>query len=523
MVAGNLTPMQVNHDASNKLYSSDFVSEEMIPPYTIQHEDRQNNHDHNFTVSDEGWPLFMSHDEEDENDNNSLDENSPLISKTGKNNNKSIEEWAFMSYGITRSNSCLDKQNTIYSLKHRPSSDRRSNAYLMGVNLQSMILGTSVLGLPFCVKIAGVWSIFVLILVGLFSNFAAVILTDCQYQESFSSPRVMKRVYISFVEMAKISMDRLGAFVMKFLVYLSLLRNVVVVILLTDLSKDILLQFGISGYDKNLLAASWTIATIPLLFVTKVSYLAWVSFIGLNLYLVALATILVVSCTEYKSWNIREISWDFNIEGVGIATGIIINSYSVHMNMPALEASLKKPKKYKSATNITFVFNNISKIAFAICGYLTYVENTQQEITGNIVKFKPLPQIIRIAILFFTFFTVPLQSFVAFELIDDTFQNYFPMVNKKLWLLITRLMFMLLALFIAVMIPHFGLVVSLIGSIRGTMITLILPCTFYVLLKNHDIKLYKLVISYIIIIFGIFAGVLGVYSSVRVLAGKASI
>ncbi|XP_066921195.1 vesicular inhibitory amino acid transporter-like [Clytia hemisphaerica] len=427
-----------------------------------------------------------------------------------------LTDWAFMSHGIFQSNE-INNQNTVFSLKHVPSNDRKSNAFLMGVNLQSMILGTSVLGFPFCVKIAGVWALLAIVLVGLASSATSAIIGDCQYQKSLSKPGELKRVHISFVQMSKICMGKFGAFIMKVLVYMSLLRNVIVVILLTDLTKNILTEVGITGYDKRYLTIAWTLATIPLLFITKVSYLAWVSFIGLKLYLCALLSMLVIFCLNYDIWNFADISWTFDLEGFGIALGIIINSYSVHMNLPSLEGSLKNPSHYKAASHVTFLFNNIVKVAFALFGYLTYTDTTKQEIISNVTSFKPLPVVLQIAIIFFTYFTVPMQSFVAFELIDSSFRRHFPLLGRKSWLVLTRLVFMTLALLIAILIPHFGLVVSLIGSVRGSMITLILPAAYYVMLRTHEIRTHKVVVSFGIMVFGAVAGLLGLYSSIKAL------
>jgi len=431
-----------------------------------------------------------------------------------------VTDWVMMSHGIFASNE-IDNQNTIYSLKHVPSNDRRSNAFLMGVNLQSMILGTSVLGFPFCVKIAGVWALFAIVVVGAASSVTSSILDDCQYQSSLSEPGKSKRIHVSFVQMSKICMGKLGAIIMKILVYLSLLRNVIVVILLTDLTHNILTECGVTGYDKKFLTVAWTLATIPLLFIKKVSYLAWVSFVGLKLYICALVSILVLCCLEYKSWDIEALSWDFDVEKFGIALGIIINSYSVHMNLPSLEGSLKNPRHYKAASNITFLFNNLVKISFALFGYLTYTGATKQEVIGNVMSYKPLPIVLQAAIIFFTYFTVPMQSFVAFELIDGSFRKYFKHLNKLCWLVLSRLLFMTFALFIAVLIPHFGIVVSLIGSVRGSMITLILPSAYYVMLRTHEMRLYKVVLCYGIMVFGIVSGLWGLYSALKALATGA--
>lgn len=428
-----------------------------------------------------------------------------------------FKEWVFMSHWSNTSAEICN-QNTLHSLKHLPSNDRKSNAFLMAVNMQSMILGTSVLGLPYCVKIAGVWALFAIILIGLATAFTSALLGDCQYQVSLSEPGKTKRIHISFVDMSKRCMGKYGTFIIKGLVYLSLLRNVIVLILLTDLTDNVFKEFMITEItNKDYITLSWMLASIPLLLIDKVSYLAWVSFIGLKLYLFALLAILVICCINYESWDFQAISWETNTEGIGIALGIIINSISVHMNLPSLEGSLKNPNQYKTVSHATFLFNNVTKIAFASFGFLTYTESTREEIIGNITSFPPLPTILQIAMIFFTFFTIPMSSFVAFELLDNSVKKYFHVLGKMSWIILSRLVCMAFVLLIALLVPHFGLVVSLIGSVRGTVICLVLPPLFYIKLKTHQIKTYKLVLSWFVMIFGLCAGFLGFYSSVKVL------
>ena len=434
-----------------------------------------------------------------------------------------FKEWVFMSHWSNTSAE-IGNQNTLHSLQHLPSNDRRSSTFLMAVNMQSMILGTSVLGLPYCVKIAGVWALFAIILVGVASAFTSALLGDCQYQVSLSEPGKTKRIHISYVDMSKMCIGKYGTFIMKGLVYLSLLRNVIVLVLLTDLTENVLEEFDITAVrNKDFLTLGWMLSTIPLLLINKVSYLAWVSFIGLKLYLCALISILVICCINYGSWNFQSLSWDINIEGIGIALGIIINSISVHMNLPSLEGSLKNPNQYKAASHSTFFFNNVAKIAFASFGFLTYTGSTKEEIIGNITSFAPLPIVLQIAMIFFTFFTVPMSSFVAFELLDNSVRSYFHMLDKWSWAILSRLICMSFVLLCALLMPHFGLVVSLIGSVRGTVISLILPPVFYIMLKTHQVKTYKLVFSFVVMIFGLCAGLLGCYSSVRVLVGKINL
>lgn len=426
--------------------------------------------------------------------------------------------WSYISKGIEESLS-LHMKTTVFSLPDLPSANRVTSAFQMSINLQSMILGTSVLSLPYCLKIAGIWSLLVILVIGLLTTFTALILSDCQYQESFSQPQFRKRVNVSFVDMAKACWKNAGCYVMEVIVYLSLLRNIVVMILLTDISAELLQGVIGSNYDKRMISIFWAFAILPMLFIKKIKPLTCLSFAGLNFYLIAITSILVLCCLEASKWDIHNIALDFNLKGLGITIGIVVNSFAVHLNLPPLEGSLKNEMSYQKSVNGSFIINICAKMSFALCGYLTCLEKTGQEITNEIRLHTPLPLLVRGAVLFFAFFSIPLQNVVVLELIDDNFRPYFPVFAKHpfLWVLLTRCICITASLFVTVSIPHFSIVVSLIGSLRGSLICLILPPMFYLTLDTLEKKWYKNILCYITLIIGILAAAIGSYSSVAAL------
>ncbi|XP_002167205.2 vesicular inhibitory amino acid transporter [Hydra vulgaris] len=423
-----------------------------------------------------------------------------------------IDNWARQSFSVR-----ADLYSTIEkSLPDIPSDDRLSSNLITGMSMQSMILGTSLLSIPYCVKLAGVWGIILIILIAFLTTITADMLAECQYQES--RKKFKKRVHSSFVDMCTACFKTKGKYLMEFLVYLSLVRNVVVIILLSDLTDEVLKTFPNVHYDKNILPVFWTLAVLPLLFVSKVSKLAWFTFIGMILYLSSIAFMFGIFLTTTRSWSHISISSHWDFKDVGIAIGIIINSYAVHMNLPSLEGSMKTPTSYTRVTNVSFGLNVVIKLIFGICGYFAYSNNTFDEITRNIdnQKFFLLSYIIKGSQIVFAYFTIPLQSHVVFELMDLNFRHHFPIFSGKdqWWTLLSRLTIMTALLLIALLMPHFGLAVSIIGSVRGSLIALVLPPLFYINLKTHSMSKIKVCFCYVTACLGVLLGCVGLYSAI---------
>ena len=83
----------------------------------------------------------------------------------------------------------------------------------------------------------------------------------------------------------------------------------------------------------------------------------------------------------------------------------------------------------------------------------------------------------------------------------------------KFWAICLRVALILLTLFLAIFIPHFAILMGLIGSITGTLLSLIWPCYFHLKLKSKTLTLYQKLVNIFIILFGILISIIGFYYS----------
>ena len=138
---------------------------------------------------------------------------------------------------------------------------------------------------------------------------------------------------------------------------------------------------------------------------------------------------------------------------------------------------------------------------------------------NNIDQYHPLPIIIQASVMFYSYFTLPLQCFVAMELIDDTFRPLLPIcVTQRdyVYLLLSRITLMAVCLAVALLIPQFSVVVGLIGSVTGSMIGVILPALFYVTLRTQKQNGFMMKgVLFVVAGVGCVSAVVGVYAAVR--------
>ena len=66
----------------------------------------------------------------------------------------------------------------------------------------------------------------------------------------------------------------------------------------------------------------------------------------------------------------------------------------------------------------------------------------------------------------------------------------------------------------AIYIPHFALLMGFTGSLTGTLLAFLLPCSFHLKLKWNDLTWVDFCLDVAILIFGFFCAFTGLYYSI---------
>ena len=140
--------------------------------------------------------------------------------------------------------------------------------------------------------------------------------------------------------------------------------------------------------------------------------------------------------------------------------------------------------------------------------------------TVNLAGYPTWSRVTTVLVITNVLLAVPLAMFVVAYSFDDGFIQYFPHMQRDsnyhwLWLLITRPMFLCFGLFVAVMVPHFGLLMGLIGSFTGTCLCFLFPCMIHMQLRWHSLRWWHIGFEMFIIAFGFIAGGMGLFFSGR--------
>ena len=217
-----------------------------------------------------------------------------------------------------------------------------------------------------------------------------------------------------------------------------------------------------------------------------------------------------------------EWTWDnipsFNISTFPVGFGIVTFSYCAHAVFPGIEGSMREPKHFNNMMHVSFFISAVVKTLFGIFSVLTFGHLTKQVFTLNLEGNVGFNTATTVLVAMNVFFSFPLPLFVVVETFDNIIGPHFPHLAPGTkyhwyWLLLTRTLLVTLALFIALVVPHFGLLMGFVGSFTGTCLSFGFPCIAHLVLRWNYLRWYHITGEIVLIVFGVFAGGLGfIYS-----------
>ncbi|XP_035824923.1 vesicular GABA transporter-like [Aplysia californica] len=160
-------------------------------------------------------------------------------------------------------------------------------------------------------------------------------------------------------------------------------------------------------------------------------------------------------------------------------------------------------------------------------GFLTWGFGTLEVVTNNLPS-PSLKLIVNLILVCKALLSYPLPYFASVELIETALFKGKPWTcfppcmdeSRRLrwWALSLRLGLVLFTCAMAVSVPHFALLMGLIGSFTGTMLSLVWPCYFHLRLRWYSMSRLARLCDILIILLGFVCGIIGIYYSAHALS-----
>ena len=299
--------------------------------------------------------------------------------------------------------------------------------------------------------------------------------------------------------------------------------SVLYVILMGECASKLFKSPIISEWNTAVWTVIMSYLCLPVLLCPRMKIVAWFSVIALISLFSAILIIIIYCIVEavHGQFNWANLP-TVNLNEIPISLNIIIFSYCAHSALPGIEGTMRKPEDYGKVMNFSFGIAAIVKLLLGLICTLVFGESLKQTITDSMTDSPAVACVVQICLLCNVVFSMPLVFYIMGEHFDCEIMEY---VNYDffstpkffslytLWFVSTRTALLHLAMVCGIMVPHFALVMSLIGSITGSLLCFIFPALFHLRLFRSHLKWYEVIIRILIIIFGILVGGFGVVIS----------
>jgi len=401
------------------------------------------------------------------------------------------------------------------SLVEKECLDRQASAILAGWNVTNLIQGMGILGVPYAVREGGVAAVICIFIVALFCDVTGILLVDCLYEISPRS-KLRKRVRESYPDIGDAVWPGVGGKVVSVVQTIELYAAAMLyLILLTTMFAQITEKYV--PLSLNEWAVICAVAVLPSVFIKRLSLIAWMSMLAVFSLMSALIIMMAYCILQSDQWTWNNIP-SFHISTFPVGFGIVTFSYCAHAVFPGIEGSMKEPKNFNKMMHVSFFISAIMKTLFGLFAVLTFGILTDQVFTVNLAENVAFNTAATVLVAMNVFFSFPLPLFVVVETFDNNLGPYFPHLAKGTkyhwyWLLLTRTILVTFALFIALVVPHFGLLMGFVGSFTGTCLSFGFPCIAHLKLRWKYLRWYHITGEIVLIVFGVLAGGFGlVYS-----------
>ena len=368
---------------------------------------------------------------------------------------------------------------------------------------------------PYAVVEGGYWAIFSMLFIAWICCYTGKILVECLYENG-------KRVRGSYVQIAEAVWGaRIGGRIVHCAQLIELLMTCILYVLLCG---DLML--GMMPDDSPIDLTSWimlsTAMLLPCAFLSSLRHVSFLSFWCTVAHMFINAIILIYCFTRAEHWHWKEVQIRIDIWTFPISLGIVIFSFTSQIFLPTLEGNLRDRSRFRCMMHWTHLTAGVFKALFSYIGFLTWGMATMEVVTNNLPS-KAMKIIVNLFLVAKALLSYPLPYFAALELLQNTWfrgdgTTPFPSCHDaagklKVWGLVLRLAVVLVTMLMAIFIPHFAILMGLIGSFTGNMLSLVWPCYFHLRIKYKELKLYQKLLDVSIILLGLVCAVLGCYYS----------
>ncbi|KAM3418162.1 hypothetical protein BST61_g6365 [Cercospora zeina] len=378
-------------------------------------------------------------------------------------------------------------------------------------NSVNVLIGVGLLALPLAMKYAG-W------IPGLiFCAFAGA--STCYTAKLLAKCADIDNSLITFADLAYVSFGPWARIGTSILFSLELVAACVALVVLFADSLNALVPIDGMGLTEWKILCG--IILVPLSFL-PLRLLSFTSILGiLCCFGIVLAVVIDGLIKPHTPGSLREPASTYlfpaNWGSLPIAFGILMSPWGGHSVFPNIYRDMRHPYKYRRAVNITYIFTFGLDLLMAVVGLLMFGDDVKDEITRNILEMDPgypafFSVFIVICVAIIPLTKVPLNArpivstlelFLGLDarsMGDGQVTHGCSGLTRGIMKVAVRIFCVIAFVLLAILIPQFDTIMSLLGAIACFTICLILPCAFHLKLFGKELTARQKMVDWVLIV-----------------------
>ncbi|KAI9483392.1 MAG: transmembrane amino acid transporter protein-domain-containing protein [Benjaminiella poitrasii] len=387
------------------------------------------------------------------------------------------------------------------------------------LNMANSIIGAGIIGLPFAFKEAGFWTGIILLI-------ALTVIVDWTVRLLMLNGKLAGRT--TYQDLMEFAFGRPGLIAISIFqfafafggmcAYCVIIGDTIPHVIRSLFPKihqlPVLWIFG----DRRLCISFFTLfVSYPLSLYRDISKLAKTSALALIAILVIIISVIIEGPQmSEETRGSEEYRFSFMNNEIFQAIAVISFAFVCHHNSFLIFGSLKQPSlnRFAVVTHSSMGIAFFTCLALAVSGYLVFTDKTAGNILNNFPSDNVFINVARLAFGLNMFTTIPLETFVCREVLENFYWPSAPFDKTRHFLITSALILITLA--ISLLTCNLGIVLELTGGFSATVLAFVLPPLCYLKLSSGGSLLEKGKIPHwLCMIFGIVIMIVSTFYSLR--------
>ncbi|KAL1564312.1 Amino acid transporter avt1j [Salvia divinorum] len=247
---------------------------------------------------------------------------------------------------------------------------------------------------------------------------------------------------------------------------------------------------------------------LPTVWLDNMAILSYISATGVVASFLLIASILWSAV--FDGIGFHEQGTLFQSSGIPTAISLYAFCYCAHPVFPTMYTSMRNQKQFSKVLLVCFLVCTMSYAVMAVLGYLMFGSEVQSQVTLNLPTNR-----VSSKVAIYTTLVNPLAKYALMvSPIVKALERRFLVGRSRRWGILIRTALVASTVFVALVVPFFGYLMSLVGAFLSVTASVILPCLCYMKISGIYVRIGSelMVLCGIVVVGGVVL-VVGTYTA----------